>query len=267
VVIYSCLRATMCGGESHLKVLLVDTCSVFLEYGITYWLDYGTLLGAIRERGILGWEYDNDMGMEEAMCEKASSPEVRAAFKSKGYTLYNRSDYIAQKVKMTWDDQTRRVGYSSGYMSTPCLRVYDASLKYFVDIYWYKSISAEQVRAAPEGSLRLPNGYTGSNAGYDGEDLICNAEGLEQSEFFPGGCRAVSKVLPVTYTDMFNQKMSVPADSEYNLEEMYGAGWRTPKGKGVNGVVCLGHLRSVRGNHKNLLLAFTLGDFPTTSTA
>jgi len=36
---------------------------VFDELGIRYWLDYGTLLGAVREGKIIEWDYNMDLGM------------------------------------------------------------------------------------------------------------------------------------------------------------------------------------------------------------
>lgn len=233
-------RSTACNAENHLRTLLVVTAEVFRRHEIVYWLDYGTMLGAIREKGIIGWEYDNDIGIPEEMCKKASEKIVRDDFHRRGYTLYNQTEYIPQKVKMTWDDQTRRLGYSSGYMTVPCIRVYDASQQYFVDVYWYKRISVATARAAPkglvEGAFNLPKGYD-----YE-EEMLCNAEGIMLEEFFPGGCRPVSKVLPVASVTLFGTSLSIPADAEYNLRLMYGENWMVPKAKGINGLLCNGDL-------------------------
>ena len=201
---------------------------------MTYWLDFGTLLGAVREKGIIGWEYDVDVGMPEEMCERASTPAVREAFSSMGYTLYNRSDYIPQKVKLTWDDQTKSLGWSSGYMSTVCLRVYDRELTYFVDVYWYQKVTKEEAKAAPAGSLNLPRGYAFK------KDLVCNNEGLDKAEFFPGGCRELDTVLPPASLTMYGTKLSIPAQPESNLDLCYGPNWRVPTAKGLNAVLCQG---------------------------
>jgi len=44
-------------------------------------------------------------------------------------------------------------------MTVPCLRVYDKSLVFFVDVYWYKSVSKEQAKAKPSTEILLPKDY------------------------------------------------------------------------------------------------------------
>ena len=42
---------------------LIQAKHVFDSHGIVFWLDAGTLLGAVREAKILGWDTDADLGM------------------------------------------------------------------------------------------------------------------------------------------------------------------------------------------------------------
>jgi len=201
---------------------------------VEYWLDLGTLLGAVRDKKIIRWDYDVDLAMLEEVIEQASSDEVRADFAKIGYKVYNRTDFCPQKVKLTWDDIQKRLIYSSGFMSTIGLRIYNSDDSAFVDVYWQRVYKAAEVKAAPEGSFRLPKGYKSGN------DLLCGLEGITPAEFFPGGCREVVDILPPTFLTMYGKKLSIPAEPEKNLEECFGPNWRTPISKGINALLCEG---------------------------
>ena len=47
--------------------MLADTNSVLQKLGIVYWLDCGTLLGAIRDNQLIAWDNDIDLGCWKAL--------------------------------------------------------------------------------------------------------------------------------------------------------------------------------------------------------
>ncbi|MCU0639393.1 MAG: LicD family protein [Candidatus Krumholzibacteria bacterium] len=47
----------------NLKLILEYSDRLFRENGIGYWLDYGTLLGAVREKDLIDYDTDVDLGM------------------------------------------------------------------------------------------------------------------------------------------------------------------------------------------------------------
>ncbi len=50
---------------AHLKIL-DELQALFNKYGLLYYADFGTLLGAVRHKGIIPWDDDIDISMPRA---------------------------------------------------------------------------------------------------------------------------------------------------------------------------------------------------------
>lgn len=77
---------------------------IFDKYGIIFWLDWGTLLGAVREGKMIAWDNDMDMGVFGADYDKiiTSIPE----FKKRGFYVNelpvpNTKGVICRKFSFT----------------------------------------------------------------------------------------------------------------------------------------------------------------------
>jgi hypothetical protein len=64
-----------------------DTHNILLKHGIGYYASGGTLIGALRHRGIINWDDDVDLEVSYKDIEKILSPEVKADFKKAGYKV------------------------------------------------------------------------------------------------------------------------------------------------------------------------------------
>jgi len=68
--------------------ILTDVKNTLEKYSITFWLDCGTLLGAIRDGKMISWDHDIDIGMWFKDINKIN--EAMEEFKDKGYTIQYR---------------------------------------------------------------------------------------------------------------------------------------------------------------------------------
>ena len=77
--------------------VVVDFCS---RYDINYWLDCGTLLGAIRHKGYIPWDDDIDLGMLRPDFERFKELFNQENERYKFYCVENNSEfcYISGKV-------------------------------------------------------------------------------------------------------------------------------------------------------------------------
>ncbi len=75
--------------EELLLKNLKDTKEIFDKNDITYWLDWGTLLGAIRDKKIIEFDDDLDLSTFSYNWEKVNS--VLPEFEKKGFNIINIS--------------------------------------------------------------------------------------------------------------------------------------------------------------------------------
>ncbi len=69
---------------AHLEEIMRDTHAALTACGVDYWLDYGSLLAAVREGGkIIPWDTDLDIGMRAGQW-----PQLRDAFAQLGQRYY-----------------------------------------------------------------------------------------------------------------------------------------------------------------------------------
>lgn len=67
----------------ELYQMMKDTHEVFTQCGVQYWLEGGSVLGAIRSKGLVPWDDDNDIEVPEA--ERAKIELLRPILSDLGY--------------------------------------------------------------------------------------------------------------------------------------------------------------------------------------
>ena len=70
----------------HLLELVDFTHGLLAEHGIVHWLDFGTLLGAVRDGSLIPWDWDVDLGIRA--CDREAVLALREEFEAAGHRVY-----------------------------------------------------------------------------------------------------------------------------------------------------------------------------------
>ena len=119
--------------------MLKDVTEIFEKHNVRYWLDFGTLLGIVREGRILPWDDDMDISIFEEDRQKVHDivlPEI----KKLNYRIYSRYHHIVDDdVLKEGDFRAFRVRdcrwkFFRGYVKIDIFVMY----KKDDDYYWYE---------------------------------------------------------------------------------------------------------------------------------
>ena len=110
--------------------MLYDTHRIFTYYSVKYFADGGTILGAIRHKGLIPWDDDIDIGILESHKDKFL--DLRHIFKKCGYS-----------ISKVW------FGYKIFYTANKNLPGFNYSFP-FIDVLLYKKVGKNFVLAEKE---------------------------------------------------------------------------------------------------------------------
>jgi len=118
--------------------LLNDVTDILDEYNVNYWLDFGTLLGVVRENRILPWDDDIDISIFEEDEEKMLT-QVLPAIKKARYRAYTRR--LTKNVGPLKEGNIRsfkirnnRLFFLRGYVKLDIFIMY----KHQESLFWYE---------------------------------------------------------------------------------------------------------------------------------
>jgi len=83
--------------EEPLIELLREVKDILDEHNVEFWLECGTLLGAVRDGKFIPWEEDLDFGAWQEQLPKPIKDSIAKAFKNKGFRIWVTENCITVK--------------------------------------------------------------------------------------------------------------------------------------------------------------------------
>jgi phosphorylcholine metabolism protein LicD len=130
--------------------LLNDVTDVLDKYDVKYWLDFGTLLGVVREDRILPWDDDIDLSIFESDIEVMKTkvmPEIKK-LRYRGYIRYFTDNVQPLKNNdlRSFKIRNNRFFFLRGYVKLDIFVLYNIDKK----LYW---VEHSEPHSLPEDLL------------------------------------------------------------------------------------------------------------------
>jgi hypothetical protein len=90
--------------EKILIDLLFHTKDILEEHKVEFWLECGTLLGAVRDGKFIPWEYDLDFGAWSKEMSLDKRLAIAGAFSERGYSVYLGRTHMNIMINGFWSD-------------------------------------------------------------------------------------------------------------------------------------------------------------------
>lgn len=219
------------------KLALHDVRDVFDRHALTVWLDCGTLLGAVRDRSLIPWDNDIDLGMWTTDLDAANHESLWQDFNTLGFEVYRLAD------KLILDRRAVPVNVSLFLRDGESARraiypIHTHAFSKAIRVLWWIAHARRQISDVAIDWPRGPDAFAKrlmvTGYGYLPDGLCRRCESATKAMCRAAGCADVDWQVPAHYFESF-ERMSflgedwpVPRDTERYLQFRFGPDWRTP---------------------------------------
>jgi len=229
-------------GSKHdlMRTMLIDTADVLSGDRKVFWIEYGTLLGFVRDGGFLEWENDVDIGMWKEEKDLLYKKKLEVQFRKLGYeTCFSdghfhinpKNNRLNVELDINFYEKNGRMAVKPIFVARNKVGVF---LKRFVwSLYDMKTMKLANNRLQALGGTvvtilpvllfhMLPTSLR--------EMLLPRFAKMQHSSFFLNK----SNMVPVEFfeeikmLELFGYEFPVPKDAEGYLAYKFGEDWRTP---------------------------------------
>ena len=201
---------------------LITLINILKEHKINYWICHGTLLGIIRDKELIPWDLDIDIGVIEnkitrmtlpIMLKKKGFKEVKKTFlKNDGMLKFIKEGGREVDINFYQIDRENKTAYVKWYIPKNLLmrtidalsfaKNYKGNFSKIINFFGF----SEKFFLKLKKNLVI-NSLFYSHAGYS-----------HKKEY----------ALKLKYYDFCGLKINVPEDFKSYLEDLYGKNWRIP---------------------------------------
>ena len=226
--------------HESMKQMLFDAADVLERENKEWWLEAGTLLGAIREKGFIEWEHDLDIGMWWQEDDLAYKKKLAATFQELGYNTYFSDSHIHIYPKEKDNEACLDINFykKQNAIAVRPLYIRENEIGAIIQRFIWSCFDWNNFQVKRPSwkhhclnfCVLVPTLLFYLLPFPLRKKLLPKIAGLQESSFFDDR----SIVYPMQMlNDLFNiqfmrRNFPVPRNSEAVLEYKYGADWRKP---------------------------------------
>ncbi len=222
--------------EEHLIDLLRQIKEVLDGHNVEFWLECGTLLGAVREGKFLRWEHDLDFGAWSEKVSKETKASLAASLIDRGLKVWIAENHINIKAKEEIFADINFYHIEGDTAVMPAL--YPKNLFWRFIVFWQITLLAPYHSNAENAKSSI-NYFAAKStinlARIMPSSLRKTLARMISAIYKKAGSKDTSWIVPKSYLSelstikFYEMEFKVPARKEDYLAYRYGEDWRVPK--------------------------------------